>query len=253
MMKRWWHYLVLGLCAWLLFLLWRFPALVAYDMFAVPAGPVQAAGVAGTLWHGEAAQLQYQKRYLGQLSWQLTPWGMLLGRLGGEITLTQDNAYLQAQGGVPLSGGELFLSQLEGRLPLTVIQPYLSMIPLPLEGVLSLKLEGVRVNPEGRLQQAEGRMVWNQAGVSAPQQLQFGDLQMTLQNRDEGGIKGEISDSGGPLQLRASFTLGGDGAYTLTGQVKAAESAPKELRQTLALLGKADSQGNYPLNFSGAL
>lgn len=253
MMKRWWHYLVLGLCAWLLFLLWRFPAQVAYDLFAVPAGPVQAAGVAGTLWHGEAEQLQYQKRSLGRLSWQLTPWGVLLGRLGGEINLTQGNAYLQAQGRVPVSGGELFLSQLEGRLPLTVIQPYLPMIPLPLEGVLSLKLEGIRVNSEGRLQHAEGRIVWNQAGVSAPQQLRFGDLQLTMQNRDEGGIKGAISDSGGPLQLQASFTLGSDGAYQLTGKLKAAESAPQELRQSLTLLGRADSQGYYPLNFSGAL
>jgi hypothetical protein len=154
---------------------------------------------------------------------------------------------------MPLGGGELFLPQLEGRLPLSVIQPYLSVIPLPLEGGLSLKLDGVRVSPEGRLQQAEGRIVWNQAGVSAPQQLLFGDLKMVLKNQESGGIQGEISDSGGPLQLHASFTLAGDGAYKFAGKVQAAASASQELRQSLALLGKADSQGNYPLNFSGSL
>jgi general secretion pathway protein N len=254
MMRRWWHYLMIGVVAWIVFMLWRFPAPVAYDMFAAPlAGRVQVAGLAGTLWHGEAQQLQYQKRLLGRFSWQLSPWGLLLGRLGGEFNLTQDKAYLQGEGRVPLGGGELFLPQLEGRLPLSVIQPYLTMIPLPLEGVLSLKLEGVRVSSEGRLQRAEGRVVWNQAGVSAPQQLLFGDLQLTLKNQESGGIQGEIRDSGGPLQLQASFTLGDDGAYQLAGQVKAVASAPPALGQSLALLGKADSQGNYPLKFSGRL
>jgi general secretion pathway protein N len=257
MMRRWWPTLLLGVVAWLLFMLWRFPAPVAYGMVAEGLGAegraVQLAGIEGTLWRGAARQLQYRQRVVGHLDWQLSPWGLLLGRLGGELRVTQDDGYLLAQGRGSLGGGELVLAQLEGRLPLTALQPYLTMVPLPLEGVLSLKLEGVRLSPEGRLQQAEGRLVWHQAGVSAPQPLLFGDLQMTLQNREEGGISGEISDSGGPLQLRATLTLGADGAYQLTGKVKATESAPQALRQSLPLLGRVDAQGNHPINLQGKL
>lgn len=253
-MKRWWHYLLLGVSAWLLFMVWRFPAPVAYSMFVETAGQkLQAAGVDGTLWHGEAAQLQYQQRAVGSLSWQLSPWGLLLGRLGGELALYQGDGYLQAQGKVPLGGDEVSLSTLQGRLPLEMIQPYLTMIPLPLDGVLSLKLKDLLVDAEGRLQQAEGRIVWHQAGVTAPQPLPFGDLQMNIQSSEAGGIEGVISDSGGPLQLSANFTLSAEGAYQLKGQVQAAESAPKELRSSLGMLGKANSQGAYPINFSGSL
>lgn len=253
-MKRWWHYLLFGVCAWFIFLLMRVPAPVVYSMVAdSPGGEVQLAGVSGTLWHGEAQQLQYQNRAVGSLSWQLSPWSLLLGQLGGDISLIQDTGYLKAQAETSLGGGELSLSAIEGRLPLALIQPYLSRVPLPLEGVISLKLDELLLDAKGRPQQATGRVVWHQAGVSAPQQLLFGDLQMNLVSVEGGGIEGTISDSGGPLQLKLNITLSADGAYHLDGRLRAGESAPKTLRQSLALLGKADAEGYIPLNFSGVI
>ena len=254
MMRRWWHYLVIGFVAWLFFMLWRFPAAAAYGMAAESfGGMVRVVGLSGTVWHGKAQQLQYRQRAVGSINWQLSPWGLLVGRLGGELMVNQGDAFLQAGGDMPIGGGEVELSKLEGRLPLTLLQPYLTMLPVPLDGVVSLKLEDILLNAEGRLQQTQGRIVWHQAGVLAPQKLPFGDLQLTLQPREGGGIEGEIRDSGGPLQLSGKLTLGTDGAYQLQGQVKASDSAPAQLRSTLAMLGKADSQGFHSLNFSGTL
>jgi general secretion pathway protein N len=254
MMKRWWHYLLFGVVAWLVFMLWRFPAPVAYGIAAESlGGQVQLAGVTGTLWRGEAQQLQVQNRAIGGLTWQLSPWSLLLGQLDADITLMQDKAYLKARAETALGGGSLALSAIEGRLPLPLIQPYLSQVPFPLEGVVSLKLDGLQIDAEGRPQQADGRVVWHQAGVNALQHLLFGDLQMSLVSVEGGGIAGEISDSGGPLQLTATLTLDVKGAYHLKGQLKAADSAPQELRKSLPLLGKADARGFIPFNFSGVI
>lgn len=254
MMKRWWHYLIAGILAWLFFLVWRLPAAVAYDMAADSlGGKAQAVGIEGTLWHGTARQLQYQGRALGAVDWQLSPWGLLLGRLGGALRLTQGDAYLQVDGGLPLTGGEVTLASVEGRLPFATLQPHLTMLPIPLDGVVSLKLEDIEFDAAGRPLQASGRIVWSQAGVLAPQRLQFGDLQLTLSNVEGGGIAGELKDGGGPLQLQATLSLGADGAYRLEGRVKAAETAPAELRNSLGMLGSADSQGYHPINLSGTL
>ncbi len=256
-MKKWWHYLLLGLLAWLLFMVWRMPATTAYGIaaegLASEIGEVGLAGVHGTVWSGAAQQLQYRKRVVGAVDWRLSLWGLLLGRVGGDLRLVQGDAYLQSEARAPISGEELALSELEGRLPLPTIQPFLPMIPLPLDGVVSLKLQQLELSSEGRLQRAEGRIVWHQAGVTAPQPLAFGDLQLSLTTAEEGVIEGRISDSGGPMQLNATLTLQADGGYNLKGKVSARESAPKELRSSLALLGRADSQGNYPLNFKGKL
>ncbi|MEN8170287.1 MAG: type II secretion system protein N [Pseudomonadota bacterium] len=253
-MSHWWHYLLLGVVALLLFLVMRFPAQVAYGLVADSLGKeVQLAGVTGTLWRGEAQQLQVQSRAVASLNWQLSAWGLLWGRLSGEVSAHQDDAYLQSQLTTPLGGGELSLSETEARIPLSLIQPYLTQLPLPLDGVISLKLDALQIDAEGRPQQATGRVVWHQAGVSAPQPLLFGDLQMDLENIDGGGIEGTISDSGGPLHLRATLTMSVDGAYQLEGKVKATELAAQELRQYLSLLGKADAEGFRSINLRGAI
>ena len=253
MMRRWWHYLIVGVAALLLFLVARFPAQVAYSLIADRlSGPVQLAGISGTLWQGEAQQLQYRQGVVASLEWQLSAWRLMLGKLSGEVRLHQGEAYLESSVAAPLDGGELSLSGLEGRLPMRLIQPYLTRLPLPLEGVLSLKLDTLQLDAAGRPQQAEGRVVWHQAGVSAPQQLLFGDLQMVLRSLEGGGVEGAISDSGGPLQLRATLTLGASGSYRLQGTVRASESAPPRLSQNLSLLGPVNAEGFHPLNFSGA-
>ncbi len=254
MMKRWWHYLLLGLFAWSCFMLWRFPATVAYGMAAGSlGGQVQLAGLSGTLWQGQAQQLQYQEKVVASTGWSLSPWGLLLGRVEGVITLHAAEGYLQTQAKLPLGGGEMSFSEIKGQLPLPLIQPYLPMVPLPLQGELSLKLDRLLLSAEGRPLEAEGRVVWHQAGIQVMDKLAFGDLQMSLHSAEGGGIAGTLSDSGGPLELSATFTLSSEGAYQLEGQVKPRESAAKALRDSLVMLGKSDSQGDYPLRFSGGL
>ncbi len=254
MMRRGWHYLLLGLACWLLFMLCRFPAAVGYELIEESLGSeLRLAGVSGTVWHGEAAQLQYRGRAVARVEWQLSVWPMLLGRVAGELRLIQDNAYLQTELSLPFSAAGVEMTGVEGRLPLVLLQPYLRQLPLPLSGVFSLKLEALSLAQGGRLQRALGRVVWHQAGVSAPQPLSFGDLQMTLAEGEAGAIEGVIRDSGGPVQLQAKLLLAEDGGYTLRGRARAAESAPAQLRQSLGLLGKADAEGFYPLNFSGVL
>jgi general secretion pathway protein N len=254
MMTRWWHYLLLGLCAWLLFMVWRLPAGVAYAMAPLPQElPLKFAGLHDTVWQGGAQQIQYQDKRLASGLWELSPWGLMVGQVDVGITLLNDDSYLEAQLEMPIGGGDLSFSDVEGRMPVSQLQQLLATIPLPLEGELSLKLDKLVVTSSGQLQRAEGRVVWYKAGVQLAEKLQFGDLQMTLHSRDEGVIEGLIHDSGGPLQLQATLTLSPDGSYQLQGQVKANETAAPALQNSLAMLGKPDSQGRYPLNFRGRL
>lgn len=253
MMRRWWHYLLLGLVAWLLFMVWRLPAGVAYAMVAKEQPwPVELVGLHDTVWDGGALQLQYQGRFVASTSWQVSPWGLLLGRLDASIRLLGNDSELEARLEMPVTGGEVALSNIRGRLPLSLLQQYLTMIPLPLKGEASLKLDQLALDAEGRVLAAQGRIVWYRAGVQMAEVVPLGDLQMNLKSV-EGGIEGNISDSGGPLQLNATLRLDTSGGYRLTGSVSPNEGAAESLRGMLPMLGQADNQGSYPLNFSGSL
>lgn len=255
MMRRGWNYLLLGLVAWLFFLLWRMPALVAYDLAAETLdNTLTPAGIGGTVWRGEVQQLQLREYPLGRLNWQLSPWDLLVGDVAAEFALSREEASLQGRANAPFSGESVSLEALRGRIPLSLLQPHLAMIPLPLDGVVSLRLDQVEVaGDKPRLERVVGRIVWHQAGVLAPQPLAFGDLQIELNTDDAGAIEGKIGDSGGPLRLQAILTVDEGGDYRLKGKVGARASAPPALHNTLRMLGKADNEGDYPLNFSGRL
>ena len=252
MMKRWWHFLLLGIVALLLFMVARFPAGVAYGL-AAQSLPVKFAGLHDTVWDGGAQQLQYRDKVIASTFWQLSPWSLLVGNLDADIQLLNTGADLEARVVVPLGGGEVALSEIKGRLPLPLLQLHLTMIPVPLKGNLSLKLDELLINAEGRPSRAEGRVVWHGAGVQMNEVIPLGDLQVALSSSEEGGITGTLSDSGGPLQLQATLNLKADGSYSLQGTATPNDATPESLRGMLPMLGQPDSQGAYPLKFNGRL
>lgn len=236
MMKRWWHFLLLGVVAWLLFMMWRFPSNVAYSL-APESLPVKLAGLHDTVWDGGAQQLQYRDKVIANIFWQVSPWSLLVGNLDAELQLLNTGADLKARVEVPLGGDEVELSEIKGRLPLPLLQQHLTMIPVPLKGNLSLKLDELLLNAEGRPERAEGRVVWHGAGVQMNEMLPLGDLQLSLSSNEEGGITGTISDSGGPLQLQATLNLKVDGSYTLQGTATPNDATSESLRGMLPMLG----------------
>lgn len=249
-MKRWWHYLLLGVFAWLAFMVWRLPAQIAYSLAAPRLQlPIKAGALHGTLWQGNGL-LQFQGGLTSKSTWQLSPWSLLMGRLGATVNLQNGENYLNADVEMPLDGGEVQFSQLNGSATTALIQPYLSMVPVQLQGDISLKLQEFTLTAEGHLKRAEGKIVWNRAGAFLTEKLPLGDLQMVLHTRDKGGIEGKISDSGGPLQIAATLTIDPSGKLKLTGRVKTTEQAIPALRNALAMLGKSDAEGFYPLNLS---
>ena len=135
MMRRWWHYLLLGIVAWLLFMVARFPAGVAYGM-AAPSLPVKLAGLHDTVWDGGALQMQYRDKFIANTFWQLSPFSLIVGKLDADILLLNIDADLEARVVMPLSGGEVALSGVKGRLPLPLLQQHLTTIPVPMTGDL---------------------------------------------------------------------------------------------------------------------
>ncbi|MDH5784554.1 MAG: type II secretion system protein N [Chromatiales bacterium] len=252
MMKRWWHYLVLGIVAWLLFLLWRLPAAVVYEMVLPDTPmPVQLTAVRGTLWEGRA-QLQQGQNALANLSWDLSAAWLLAGRVAATLKVNPAEGYIDADVVVPVSGGEIAITDLRGMLPMAAVQQHIKAIPLPLEGELTLKLDELLISAEGRPIAAEGRVVWHKAGLQMGESLALGDLQLTLTTVEK-GIEGTIRDSGGPLQINATLHLDENASYQLQGTITPSGSTPESLRSMLSMLGQPDSQGGYPLNLSGRI
>lgn len=256
-MKHWMRYLGLGGLFYLLFLVALFPATQAYRFAAEPlarAMPVlKLAQLEGTVWSGQAGMVVYRQALLGQASWQVSPFALLLGKARLTALLQSDEGYLQSRVAAPLAGGPVELSGLEGRMPVTELARFAPYMPLVMDGVVSLDLPKLVVDSAGRILAAEGSVIWHQAAMSAPQALALGDLLLQLRTEGEGQVAGDISDRGGPLKVEGALQLSPDGAYRINGTVAAAPDAPATLVKSLGWLGKPDSQGRYRLDYSGRM
>ncbi len=256
-MKSMLRYLALGLPLYLMFIIALFPAAQAYrfgaEALAREMPDLKLAMLDGSIWSGRAGMVAFRKALLGEVSWQLSPLPLLIGKAELRALLQSDDGYLQSYLSTPLSGGNLALADIEGQLPLAELLRFTPYLPVVLEGQVSLNLPVLELTADGRLLRAEGTVMWHQAAMSAPQVLPLGDLQLVLHTEAEGELIGEISDRGGPLKVEGTLQHSPDGSYRLKGTVAPAPDAPTALMQALVWLGKPDTQGRYQLNYSGRL
>ncbi|MBE0510337.1 MAG: type II secretion system protein N [Chromatiales bacterium] len=247
----------LGLLAYLVFLIAMLPASQVWRFAAEPiqrqAPQLAVYGLSGTLWRGQASELRWQGHSLGRLEWQLSPWSLLRQRLDSRFSLQTPQGYLQGRLQLPLSATSLELAEVQGRLPLQELSRFANNLPLQLDGQLSIQLKQLRRDKQGAIQALQGQLIWHQASVLMGEPLSLGDLRAELSDNGEGALRAQLHDHGGPLRLDGEFHLSAQGRYRLQANLGSRESAQPALQQGLAMLGRPDAQGNYPLQFNGSL
>lgn len=247
-----WRYLLIGLLAYLVFLLVQLPADRAYGWWKAGPGaaqPVVLAGVSGSVWEGRAQQALIDGQPLDGLVWHLRPWTVLFGRLEMDYEVRLRDGF--ARGRIAADPqGAVSIDSVEARLPLAQLRAR-ALAALRPSGVVNLNLQDVVWDGQA-LVSAQGRMVWTGAAVSLLQPLQFGDLALTLETRDD-SVVGELSDAGGPLQAEGLLTLKPDGSYQFSGSFAAREGTQSPLGRALRSLGRPGSDGRIQVTQSGTL
>ncbi len=247
-----WRYVLIGLLAYIAFLLVQFPADRAYAWWKAGPGaqqPVVLTGLSGTVWQGRAQRALIDGQRLDGLAWHLKPWTVLLGKLALDYEVRLNDGFMRGAVAADPQGAVTF-ETLEAKLPLAQLS-LPAIATLRPGGVVNLNLREVDWNGEALLS-AQGRVVWSNAGISLLQPLQFGDLALTLETRDD-GVVGELSDAGGPLQAEGLLTLKPDGSYQFTGSFAAREGARSPLGQALSALGRPGVDGKIQVSRSGQL
>ncbi len=244
--------LLLGVAAYLVFLLSRLPAPLVYDMLESQLPPsVKVYGLEGSVWQGRVARLDWQGRSFHGVDWELHPTSLLMGRTA--ITLAFRNSD-RSHASLSLSrslGGDLSLSDVRATLPMAELVAMARIPAVKLGGELSLNLE--RLDVAGMvLEEAEGAAMWNGASSQFPQNMELGDVSARLTTTEE-GVLVTLADGGGPLELGGSLLLAPDGQYKLEAKLAARQGQNSPLGRSLRMLGNPGSDGKVTLNNSGNL
>ena len=200
------HLVAIAIAAYLLILVTRLPAGLAYAMLHDSFPDVTLDELDGTVWQGSAGSVVYSGVRAGRLEWETRPLRLLVGEW---------NAAVQLQGPIDARGGigyslvdrvEVTDATITGNLSeFTHLLPQLSL--LTLDGQLSAFFKSISLQ-EGRLREI--------AGTLTIQNLATGDLHL-------GDFNGEITTEEGGTKRLSFHSVGNqgpdaEGALSLDGK-----------------------------------
>lgn len=246
-MKRWPLLAVLGLVTYLVFALVSFPARVAVAWFAPP--DITLTGIQGTVWKGRAALGAVAGVALSDLTWDLQPAGLLLGRLGAEVTTRLADGFVETS--VSATPSRIVLTDLRGTSRLSAFDELLALGGV--DGLLTWQMERLELVEQWPVR-AIGRLRVASLSAAPLGVDNLGDYQLDFADQATGtGVSGVVKDTNGPLAVSGTLILTPERAYSIDGKVTARANASQTLSNGLALLGNPAPDGSRNFGFSGTL
>jgi general secretion pathway protein N len=217
--------------------------------WVLPSGPKAAfacASVEGSLWSGACNALIVQGTPLGDLTWDLKPLQLFLGRLAAHVTLNRGAAHGSAD--VELSfGGRLIARDVQAELPLD--PKLMPGLPSQLHGDASAQLALAEVT-RGVITQLKGKIEAHNLEDRTGDVTPLGSYVVSFPG-GEGEPVGQVHDLGGPLSLEGTLRLTRQGGFDVESLVATRPEATPELTNNLRFLGSPDASGRRVFAMSG--
>ncbi|MFK3978442.1 type II secretion system protein N [Shewanella vesiculosa] len=244
--------IVIGVIIYLVFLLVYLPANWLVSIAPLPNN-VAISGAEGTLWQGQASLVTIDKRQIEQVSWQLSPWGLLVGKADIDFKIGNRATPVSGKGSISWSFSGLRANNIRFDLPDSFL---LAGARLPfktqIDGDVSLMVE---ILEQGKpwCEQLSGKLFLNNTNVKNQYGVYpLGNISLELSCLD-GQLKIATDETQNVLGLTGSAILGESNLVKVSAKIKPTDAQPKDLREALSFLGRQDSQGYYPINYQGVV
>lgn len=251
-MKNIIFYSLLGLFAFLLFLLLLAPANLVMEQFAKRLPSFSVHTVEGAATDGSAQGVSWRGVRIDRLQWDWRPLALLTGWLEFYVNIDDPEMRLAGKAAINASRHIRF-RDLTGRLLFAELTVLAGQPKLPLQGAMEFDLPDLHLNSARQPLSASGMIHVIDLRVTLGQPLTLGDFTAQMNSADSEGIQGVIKDNNGPLMLKGTFGLLPDSRYRFNGQAAVRDANNRALRQAMNLLGPPDVDGRWVLGFSGVL
>jgi len=246
-----WKYTLVGVLAYLLFVLMLFPASHLYALMkdSIADHDISIYGVQGTIWQGRAERVDVGDKLFQSVQWNLQMMPLLLGHL--QLATSYQNPDSNAKTLLTrYLDGSLRLSNTHGRITMAALLAILKIPAIKLDGQLKVNMPAMLFDGK-TIVDADGVIVWYGAGTQFPQKLVLGDLSAKISTLDNKDIQVRLSDAGGPLDAQGELVLSPDGNYRFQGAFGAREGGSSSLGRSLSMLGRMNAEQKVEVDNSG--
>ena len=171
----------------LLALVARLPAslvLAGFDRWGGLPDTITWGEAYGSVWNGGIEGLQTPGGQLGGMSWEFQPRELLHGGLAAAIQWHPPGGDIR--GNLRLDGGNLELSAVEGSLLAATLNQWDTGIPLVLDGRLYTNSLQLRIDRDGAVESASGRISWQNAAAGLQRPVPLGEQRAGIHEKAQG-------------------------------------------------------------------
>jgi len=247
------YYILIAIVSFLFFTLGNVPAAKVISLAQKNAQlPLKLYGVQGSIWNGSADKVIVQGQPpIDNIQWDINPATLLLARISGEVKGSIKNQ--NVVGDISYSASGTFsASNVRARIEAPVIQE-LAQMPLgELGGIFNVNIESFEATSEG-LPKIAGTIKWRNAQLTVMETVELGFINLVLSTGDDDKLLAKISNTKGQLLLDGKANLDSNKAYDLNLRITPESNANNNIRQSITLFAKRQSDGSYLVKRKGNL
>ena len=247
-MKQNIKWILLGLLAYVVFLIAKLPAIQLISRLQLPAN-ISIEGVSGTIWQGQARQLTINTLPIDKVEWQLSFWPLLTGKARLDITAgnMRQAEEVSFSGLLWLGKNSVAAQNFSLYLPSDLV---IAQLPLPVavnaSGRFSLKLDELEYMQGCQTLSGTGQWLNAQVlGLQNPLTLGTFNAELSCIDNDVLISVKEPNSFGLTAKARIPNNL----HFAVEGRFKPDPSLPPEVQQAAQFFGKPDAEGYYPIEF----
>lgn len=246
------YYIIIALCSYIFFALANTPAAkviaLAKENMQLPA---QFFGVQGSVWNGRAESVVAQAHRIEELQWSINPLSLLLARVSADVEGNIENQTVIGHISVRMNG-DIHAENVRSRLKAEELQKIINMPFGELAGVFNVHVDSLIWSGEG-LPETFASVKWQQAKLTLVDSVDLGQVMLDIKPGDNKDISIAITNSGGVISLDGTILLDSNKQYKLKMDFKPAADATEDIKQSLAMFAKRQSNGSYKFNRNGNL
>ncbi len=251
MKKR--YYILIAILSYLFFTLGNIPAAKVISLIDDNVQlPVKLYGVHGSLWNGSAdkAILQGQPP-IDNIQWSINPSMLLLAQLSGDVKASIKNQNIIGEFNVSALGN-ISASNIRARIDAAVIQELIQMPLGELGGSFNINIESLEINPNG-LPLITGNLKWKNAKLTVLETVDLGFIDLSINSDDKQQLNATISNKKAQLLLDGKASLNNNNTYVLNLRITPEKTATNNIRQSIAMFAKRQTDGSYLVKRKGNL
>jgi len=251
MKKR--HYILTAVITYLFFTFSNVPAAKVIALVDENTDiPVKFYGVYGSLWNGGASTaIAHGQPPIKDLKWSINPAALLIANISADVkgSIREQNV----QGNISIGiTGNISASDLQARIGADVVQQLANMPLGELGGFFNINIDSLEFQEEGP-PLINGTIKWKNAQFTLLDTVNLGHIVLELVPDDENQLTAKISNKKGDLNLDGNAVLDVSNNYNLELSITPEESAAQNIRESLTMFAKRQTDGSYLVKRRGKL